>query len=213
MAMHLLSVNTGQATPIHIGNKVDQTGIYKTPVREAVLVDTLGLLGDVQVDKEHHGGVDQAVYIYSQEDYAYWSAELGYELKPGTFGENLTLSAFPKKLYIGDRFGIGDVILEITSPRIPCSTLASRMNDLGFVKTFAKAERPGVYTRVLQKGKVQAGEAVSFTRGNSDVTILDYFRFVYAKQPSNAQLETLLAAPIDERGRAHYQEVLAKQTA
>jgi MOSC domain-containing protein YiiM len=60
----------------------------------------------VIVDKKHHGGVDQAVYIYTRPDLDWWSAELGQKLAPGTFGENLLLSdLLSAELCLGDRSG------------------------------------------------------------------------------------------------------------
>ena len=205
--MKLLSVNRSQAQPITVGEKVDQTGIFKTPTGESVRVDKLGLAGDVQVSKKHHGGPDQAVYLYSARDYAWFSELLGRELSPGTFGENLTFSEFPAEVYVGDRFQVGEVLLEVTAPRIPCATFAARMGEPTFVETFKQAERPGVYARVITEGSVQAGDEVVYSRGQSDVSTLEMFRLHYTK-PTLEQLERLLKAPIAERARETYEEEL-----
>ena len=206
--MHLLSVNRSRAKPITVGSQVDQTGIFKTPASEPVRVGKLGLVGDVQVSKQHHGGPDQAVYLYSAQDYTWFSELLERELRPGTFGENLTLSEFPAEVYVGDRFEVGEVVLEVTAPRIPCATLAARVGEPTFVKTFKQAERPGLYTRVITEGSVQAGDEVTYLRGQSNISTLEMFRLHYVKR-TREQLERLLAAPIDERGRKAYEEELA----
>jgi MOSC domain-containing protein YiiM len=211
--MKLLAVNISGPKPIERGGKSGQTGIFKESVQGQVKVGVLGLGGDTQVDSENHGGKDQAVYLYSNDDYAWWSAQLGTTLEPGTFGENLTVSSLPEPLYIGDRFAIGSVILEVTAPRIPCSTLAARMNDLAFVKKFAKAERPGVYTRVIQTGSLQAGDEVRYIRGKYDVTALEEFQMFYQKVQAIEDLERLLAAPIAERGRRDYEKILEEYNA
>ena len=68
------------------------------------------------------------------------------------------------------------------APRIPCVTLAARMGDPTFVKRFRRAERPGVYCRVITPGAVNAGDPVTllpFT-GESD-TIVENFRQFYIK--------------------------------
>jgi MOSC domain-containing protein YiiM len=206
--MKLLSVNVSGPKPIERGGKSGQTGIFKESVKGSVQVGVLGLVGDSQVDSENHGGKDQAVYLYSLDDYAWWSEQLGVVLEPGTFGENLTVSALPEPLYIGDRFEIGSVLLEVTAPRIPCSTLAARMNDLAFVKRFAKAARPGVYTRVIQTGSLQAGDEVKYLRGKYDVTALEEFQMFYQKVQAIEDIERLLAAPIAERSRRDYEKIL-----
>lgn len=159
--MQLISVNLGQAEPIEGAGKSGLTGIFKRPVLHPVQVHGLGMTGDTICDTQHHGGLDQAVYVYGTLDYQWWEDELGVPLAPGTFGENLTLSGLTSKdLRIGDRFEIGSVILEVTSPRVPCSTLAARMGDPAFLKKFRAAERPGAYCRVLQEGTLQAGDPV-----------------------------------------------------
>jgi MOSC domain-containing protein YiiM len=211
--MKLLSVNVSGAKTIERGGKSGQTGIFKESVTGQVKVDVLGLEHDTQVDSENHGGKDQAVYLYSLDDYAWWSKQLGTTLEPGTFGENLTLSSLPEPLYIGDRFAIGSVVLEVTAPRIPCSTLAARMNDLAFVKKFAKAAKPGVYTRVIQTGSLQAGDEVKYLRGKYNVTTLEEFQMFYQKVQATEDLERFLAAPIAERSRRDYEKILEEYNA
>ncbi len=212
--MNLLSVNRSPPKPITVGVRADLTGIFKTPAGEPVRVGELGLEEDVQVSKQHHGGPDQAVYLYSAEDYAWFSSELGRDLAPGTFGENLTLSSFgANTLYIGDRLQIGEVLLELTAPRLPCATLAARMGDTGFVKRFKEAERPGVYARVLSHGSLRRGDEVVYTRGDSDVTALELFRDHYDKTRTPAALERFLSAPVAARSRQELRERLAKALA
>ena len=136
------------------------SGIRKAAVRNAD-VDEYGLMGDTIVDTEHHGGVDQAVYVYALDDYAWWSEQLGRELAPGTFGENLTvdtLGASWDELNVGDRYVFGDVDLEVTSPRIPCDTFSAHMLEDGWMRRFRDARRPGVYCRVLNGGPLATGD-------------------------------------------------------
>jgi MOSC domain-containing protein YiiM len=155
MHITILSVNTAKSEPI--ATKSGQTGIFKRPRHGPVFVGETGLCGDSIVDLINHGGKDQAVYLYSREDYDWWASELGHEIDPGTFGENLTVSGLQSAtVCVGDRYRIGDVLIEVTAPRIPCNTLAIRMGDAHFVKRFMAAKRPGIYCRVLQTGSVAA---------------------------------------------------------
>ena len=102
--MHLLSINIGAPRAVDETRPHDLTGIYKEPVAGPVRVTRDGLPGDAIISTRHHGGPDQAIYVYSGADYAWWSAELGQELAPGTFGENLTISDQESAgLAIGDR--------------------------------------------------------------------------------------------------------------
>ena len=152
--LKILSVNIGKAVPYeHTTPKV--TGIFKVPQTGPVRIGACGLEGDAICDLAHHGGLDQAVYLYGQPDYDFWSRELGRVLEPGTFGENLTVANLESaRVCIGDRFTLGPLVLEVSSPRIPCRTFAARMDDKLFVKKFLAANRPGVYCRVLGEGPV-----------------------------------------------------------
>ncbi len=208
--MKVLSLNTGTAKAILIGETLSQTGIYKQAATGPVQVGKLGFLGDVQVATKHHGGPDQAVYIYSQQDYDWWSAELGYALQPGTFGENLTLSDYGGQDFrIGDKLVFSEVMLELSAPRIPCATLAARMGDVGFVKRFRAARRPGVYARVLQEGRLQVGESASYERAPADYpTILERFESFYDKKLAADTIKRFLQAPIAERDRTELKRLL-----
>ncbi len=201
--MRISSVNVGKADTISHGRKSIVTGICKQPVSGSVLVTELGLCGDAVVNEKHHGGPDQAVYAYGTDDYDWWRAERGGDFAAGLFGENLTIEGLPSDLYVGDRMLIGGVVLEATSPRIPCATLAARLADPGFGLAFRKAERPGIYFRVLNAGEVCAGDTVTLVQSDaSTVTTLDLFRFAYATQHDADTLRRYLEAPVAERMKA-----------
>jgi len=210
--MQLTSVNVGQERPMPNAKAWGRTGIYKLPVEEAVEITHGGLAGDAICDLEHHGGADQAVYIYSTPDYAWWSGELGRQLVPGTFGENLTITELESaQVGIGDRLHIGAVILEVTAPRMPCVTLATRMGDPAFAERFRAAERPGLYARVVRAGWVQAGDTVTRERLLGEtVTVIELFRDFYRPDLTEATLRRHLAAPIAVRDRVEKERRLAE---
>lgn len=210
--MQLISVNIGKSQPIKTQRGIEQTGLYKLPVNGPVRVTALGLEGDFIASKKHHGGPDQAVYIYGEADYDWWSATLNRELAPGTFGENLTISDLESARFsIGDRLQVGAVTLEVTAPRIPCATFAARMGDPHFVKRFRDAERPGLYCRVLHEGFVQAGDKVTLepARGET-VTLVEVYCDHYAKDADEATLRRFLRAPLAIRARQALEARLAK---
>lgn len=209
--MHLISVNIGRAQSIQGAKSIGLTGIYKRPV-EIAHVGAASLDGDAICDAENHGGPDQAVYIYGEPDYAWWSGELGRTLAPGTFGENLTVAGLESaRLNIGDRLHIGEVVLEVTAPRIPCVTLATRMGDPAFVKRFRHAERPGLYCRVIRPGEVRPGQPVELEPyAGPTVAAIELFRAFYAGELDEATLRRHLAAPIAIRDRVDKQARLDK---
>ena len=206
--MKLASVNTGSLQPFN--TKSGQTGIFKDPRSGPVMIGELGLEGDRIADKDNHGGVDQAVYVYGVPDYDWWTEELGEHLPPGTFGENLTMSGFESaQACIGDRFVIGDVVLEITSPRIPCVTLAARMGHPDFVKRFLKAARPGVYCRVITPGPVSAGDEVEYLPYDEPrIAVTD--EMVGYKHPSPELMRRYLQTPVHHKLRTRYEAELAE---
>jgi MOSC domain-containing protein YiiM len=210
--MKLISVNLGTSQALEIGNHAIKTGIFKTPVSNSVRVGKLGLESDVVQNTKHHGGVDQAVYVYGTADYNYWNEQLQFDLEPGTFGENLTISDLESASYrIGDRLRIGTVLLEVSAARIPCGTLAARMNDTAFVKKFRQARRPGLYCRVLEEGEVQVGDTVTLEPSEVEyLSVVETFDWFYDPNPSLAMIEKVLAAPVAIRAREMYQELLEK---
>jgi MOSC domain-containing protein YiiM len=210
--MHLISINLGQERTQQNGSEVETTGIYKLPAGEPVEIRTLGIKDDFIANQKVHGGPDQAVYIYGMPDYAWWTKELGREVGPGTFGDNLTISNLESARYkIGDRLHIGSAILEVTAPRIPCATLAARMGDPQFVKRFRRAELPGLYCRVIREGLVQTGEDVRLEPFTGETILaVELFRDYYRTDKDEETLRRFLEAPIAIRARKDVEGDLQK---
>lgn len=209
--MKVVSVNAGRAELMKIGARTVSTGIRKAPV-ERGYVGALGLAGDVVADEQHHGGLDQALYLYSSEDYAWWGGELGSVPEPGTFGENLTLSSFgAEPVRIGDRFRVGPALIEATAARIPCSTFATRMGESEWVKRFAAARRPGIYVRVLEPGEVAVSDMVERIDGDGEhPTVVDLMDVWYEPSPDLGLLDRLLRSPLAARARVDVESKLAR---
>jgi len=208
--MQLISINIGEERTLQRKDHTEQTGIFKIPTNKPVQVTESGLADDVIISKKHHGGPDQAVYIYGMIDYEWWSKELGKELTPGTFGDNLTISGLESASFdIGDYLHIGDVTLQVTAPRIPCGTFAARMEDPQWVKKFRRAERPGLYCRVIKAGVVKVNDSVSVEKYTDEtISILQMFRDYYEKDKSELTIRRHLNAPIAIRDREALEEKL-----
>ena len=168
---------------------VGVTAIDKRAQQRAVKIGRYGARADVQADRKNHGGLDQALYAYADEDAAWWAAELGRELAPGWFGENLRVAGLDVSgARIGERWQVGSgedrVELEVTSPRRPCQTFARWVGDQfctdlerGWVKRFQVAERPGAYLRVLRNGSIRGGDPIEvLSRPDDAPTIAEVFR-------------------------------------
>lgn len=167
------SVNVGAVRQVEHQGRTAATGIWKYPVAGRVAVRGVNLDGDDQGDRRHHGGPDKAVYAYATEDYAWWANELGHDLEPGTFGENLTLDGVDlTSSVVGERWLVGTAVLEVCQPRTPCWKLGLRMADDRFPARFMAAARPGAYLRIAREGEVGAGdEVLSFQRPEHGETI------------------------------------------
>ncbi|MFJ8041467.1 MOSC domain-containing protein [Kitasatospora sp. NPDC096147] len=182
---HLRSVNLARPRPNPARPNAAGTGIDKRPTDRSVLVTApveaggSGLAGDVIFDTDHHGGAVQAVYAYAGETLDAWAAELGREFSDGSFGENLTTSGLEVDgALIGERWRVGErLLLEVTVPRIPCSTFADWLEEQRWVKRFTQRALPGAYLRVLEPGEIRVGDTVTVEhRPTHDLTVAETFR-------------------------------------
>lgn len=154
------------------------SGIDKRPVDAPLTLLTHGVLGDVQGDRENHGGIFKAVYAFSREVRQAYATARKQHLPDGFFGENLvTTGQDTDETVIGERWKVGSAELEATCPRTPCGTFAARMGDPRWGRTFAAGGRSGAYFRVLTEGRTSAGDPILVThRPEHAVTIGDAFR-------------------------------------
>lgn len=145
------------------------TAIDKAAVEGPVRLGRYGAYADVQANRKHHGGPDKALYAYAQEDADFWAAELGVDLPPGWFGENLRVDGLDvNRSRIGERWRIGETaVVEVTMPRTPCQTFArwvrtvDRSAERGWVRRFSAERRLGPYLRVVRTGSVRAGDPLT----------------------------------------------------
>lgn len=197
--MHLLSLNIGKPRE-NPWKGLTATGIDKRPVHGLVAVTApgpkgtgaVGLAGDHAHDVKHHGGADQALYAYAREDLDTWQEELGRGLDNGSsFGENLTtVGVDVNGALIGERWRIGaDVLLEVTSPRLPCVTFQGWLGEPGWLKRFIAARQPGAYLRVVDEGSIRAGDSIEVVfRPGHDVTVALAFRAFTVEPDLRARL-------------------------
>ena len=174
--MKLIATNIGERREILWKKKKVSTGIYKFPVDEPIFLDSNEVRGDEISDREHHGGINQAIYGYSQKHYEYWEPKYpDLEWSLGMFGENLTIDDLDEtKIHVGDTFKVGEAILEATLQRNPCYKLGIRFNDMKIVKQLWNTTKCGVYFKVLQTGSVKVGDFFHQTRScKENPTIAD----------------------------------------
>ncbi|MGA5002770.1 MOSC domain-containing protein [Streptomyces arboris] len=202
--MRLLSVNVCRPTPLpSAGGPGGLSGIDKRPFEGAVQVSDpgpkgtggSGLAGDAVCDLRNHGGSDQAVYAFAREELDAWERQLGgRELANGSFGENLTtLGVDVSGALIGERWRVGaELLLEVTSGRIPCRTFADHIKEEKWVRRFTQEAVTGAYLRVIEPGTIRAGDPVEIVhRPDHEITAALQFRAVTTER---TLLPSLLAA-------------------
>jgi MOSC domain-containing protein YiiM len=139
---------------------VSPGGVPKLPV-EAARITTDGVEGDAQRDREHHGGPDRAVCVYSMDAIRALVAE-GHVVAPGTLGENVTVEGLDwSRVEPGARLRLGaGVLLEVTRYTSPCLNIKAAFVGGEFGRVSQK-RHPGwsrVYTRVLREGTIRTGD-------------------------------------------------------
>ncbi len=196
--MKLISLNVGRPRLILYKGDSMSTGIFKQPVSGPVPLRTLNLDGDSQADLTVHGGPNKAVYGYPSEHYDFWRQELpGTDLPWGAFGENFTTDGLSEDdLHIGDRLQIGDAILMVRQPRMPCFKLAAKFQRDDMIQRFQHSGRTGFYFSVDQEGTVNAGDSFVFlSREPQAITIAEMNRLFVEEKYNRPLLDKAIATP------------------
>lgn len=215
MTARVNSVNIGLATA---GITKASTGIDKHPTDAIAVFDpgpkgigASGVEGDAVVNLKHHGGTTQAVYAVAQEELDWWSVDLGRDLAPGVFGENVTTVGFDVDAsLIGEQWRIGaSVVLTVTGPRVPCATFAAHMGVPGWMKAFTARGRTGAYLAVTQAGTIRSGDEIQVVwRPGHGVTVPEVFRAWMGDR--ELAREVLAAQVMPEREQAKLTAKLAR---
>jgi MOSC domain-containing protein YiiM len=197
--VHAVCIGQAEKLP----GKSYKTGIFKMPVSGSVMIDEQGIVGDAICNRKHHGGIDQAIYVEGLRTLEWWAQELHKPVPPGTFGENLVIEDLDNRdVRVGDRFVLGNVVLEATSARIPCATFTARMNDLKFARRYMQAARPGIYCRVISSGMVSSGDDVSYQPYEGQKVAIVETMTTFGKTLSASDCRRFLSAPIHYKIRA-----------
>lgn len=181
--MKIISTNTGEKRQIlWLGEQVE-TGIFKYPNSSGVYLGETDVQNDNVMDRESHGGIDKACYLFSTNAYPYFqklhpSLEWGW----GMFGENLTIQGLDEsKIMIGSQYQIGEAMVEVSEPRQPCFKLGVRFGTQRILKQFVAADKPGVYVRVVQCGMVRPEDKMTLLAVGSSISIRDIHQLMYGK--------------------------------
>lgn len=178
MVTEVLAVLTGAVKPFRGAD--EPSAIAKSAIGGPVAVGRLGLAGDAQADLTVHGGPDKAVHHYPTDHYPFWRTALGdHPLlgQVGAFGENIsTLGLTEADVCLGDRFRLGSALVEVSQGRQPCWKLGHRFGIPAVTAQVVETRRSGWYYRVLEAGRVEAGDSLQLTeRSEPEWTVLRVF--------------------------------------
>lgn len=164
--MKVIAVNIGERKEVQWKSRTVTTGIFKYPVQEAIVLGKEDVVNDNVIDREHHGGIDQAAYAYATNHYDYWKEQYpDLEWDWGMFGENISIEDLDEtQIHVGNQYKIGEALVEVTKPRQPCFKLGIRFNNMKVVKQFWNSTMSGLYFKVLQTGAVKAGDILELQK-------------------------------------------------
>jgi MOSC domain-containing protein YiiM len=210
--MRIISLNVGLPSAQRYEGREVITAGAKKPVPRAVL--RFGNFdGDQQADQVNHGGFEKAVCVYPFDHYPYWSRQLGRDLKPGAFSENLTISgAIETEVCVGDVFQIGEAMVQVSQPRMPCAKLAGKNESKLLPKLMANVGYTGFYMRVLSEGLVAADDGFDLVRAHPDrITIAEVNSIIYEKSCDVALIKRLAElSEFSEVGRTLFAQRLQR---
>jgi MOSC domain-containing protein YiiM len=212
--MKIVSVNVGVPRLLAWGGSTFKTGIFKNPVEGRVMLRTTNLDGDRQADLSVHGGPNKAAYGYPSEHYPEWKAELSDPALPwGSFGENFTTEGLLETdVFIGDRYRVGDAVVKVTTPRLPCFKLAAKFKSDEIIEHFLRSGRCGFYFSVVEEGEVGAGDAFQLLgREEPTLSVAEVNQIYSAKSPDREILQrSLFVKTLPESWRERFRARLAE---
>ncbi|MFD0761744.1 MOSC domain-containing protein [Lutibacter aestuarii] len=176
--MKVVSVNIGDKKTIDYKGKKVVTGIFKFPIKQPIFLGKEDVVNDAVIDRRYHGGVDKAVYAYSENHYEYWKQLYpNLDWRFGMFGENLTISNLDETtICVGDTYKVGEVIIEVTKPRQPCFKLGLVFGTQNILKQFWNSTKSGIYFKVNQTGSVLVNdELVLIKKVENSPTIAEVY--------------------------------------
>ena len=195
--MQVIAISAGKIKNLISGNnpsdQVIPSAIGKSPIStldspSSVRVRYLGIESDEQADLRVHGGEDKAIYAYPLEHYPFWNEQRSNissnvsALTFGAMGENLTVFGFSEEnVYVGDRWSIGQVILEVAKFREPCFKFNIKMGWSGAAKVMIASGFSGWYLRVIQPGNIVAGETINVIPGTRGLSIKQQAQKYYSE--------------------------------
>jgi len=129
-----------------------------------------GIIGDRWRHPAFHGTPKRAILLITSEGVDELAAQ-GFPVYYGALGENITTQGLARRsLRIGQRFRVGEAVVELTEVRLPCETLSVYGPGIQAATYDARAlagdaaspvwGMSGFYASVAEPGIVRAGDSI-----------------------------------------------------
>ena len=168
--MSMIPDLSAEITSLFVGKVKDRwpgkapSAIGKQATDANLRLKETGFAEDSQADLEFHGGPEKAVHHYAAEHMEHWRQAFpdhADKFVPGCFGENIsTVGLNEQNLCLGDVLTMGSARVQICQGRQPCWKLNAHTGITEMAARFQRTAYTGWYYRVLETGKVQAGDVV-----------------------------------------------------
>lgn len=173
------------------------TAYKKEPITSSSIFLTFtGFVGDTVVNTKYHGGNDKAICCYNADRFAHWKNTLGFNMQAGDFGENLTLTgnaALEENVFIGDRYQLGQSVVEVSEPRGPCYMIGIRHNYKKFPQLCQQTGYTGFYLRTIQEGNVGVNDSlIKLSAHPQKVSIMEVNHTRYLNNKNKVALQRLV---------------------
>lgn len=186
----------GSVAPL--GTRGHLSAIAKTLAPGPWRIGALGLAGDAQAERKHHGGPDKALHHYPLDHYAAWRVDLGDVPlldAAGAFGENLSAEEWTEEnICVGDMVRFGEALLQVSQGRQPCFKLSLRFERRDMAKRVQESGRTGWYYRVLEPGLAHECDRLELVeRRQPDWPLSRLTRLLYHDRDDRAGLAGMAA--------------------
>jgi len=177
MESSIKSIALGKAKKYEFGEKEFESGYKKDQFKEEIEVSSLGLLGDTQVDKRFHGGVDKAIHFGCTTH-----LDKNPDFDKLFIGCNILVdNCTEEDIFIGDVYKIGDIEIEVSQPRQPCWKIGALFGK-EMSRYISRNHATGWYVRVLKEGKINISDKMILEKRVSNISIKDLS--LYLKTPT-----------------------------
>lgn len=206
----------GKAELLVSDHQKAKTAFRKIKIKsDEIYLGETGFWGDMVKNTKYHGGNDKAICCYNSDHFLKWKNELGFDLQEGAFGENLTLSgdnAHENNIFIGDRYQLGDAIVEVSEPRGPCYMIGIRYNYKQFPIHLQESGLTGFYLRTIKPGLVRKDDPLIHLSSHPEkISIMDVNHVRYHDSKNTEWLHRLVnLSPLTEEWRIRFEKMRNK---